>query len=80
MHCDGKCYLKKKLKQADPDRKESAPTSTKTESFVAFVLPQRCEAVITQYTEADLRHHVKYTVHFPSVPPTDIFHPPGLIV
>jgi hypothetical protein len=75
LHCDGKCFLAKKLKEAEKENAAGQSTNNNHSELQVFVLDEK-EPVFIPF--------VQLIVHFPHkiqfiqrITGSDIFHPPA---
>ncbi|TKC05954.1 hypothetical protein [Pedobacter frigoris] len=73
MHCNGKCYLMKKLKQAQDKEQKQERQSQKTQIQDALVVKP---LVFKQYAFAEINLHVPFSTGMPQSIKNSIFHPP----
>ena len=77
LHCDGKCYLAKKLRRASK-QESKAPDSAPARMKFEALLPLR---LLPPAPVADFPTLVRYaraaSTHYLSAPLTGIFHPPS---
>lgn len=75
LHCNGKCFLMKKLKQAQDKEQKQERQAQKTEiQDAVVVIPQ----VFKQYAFAETKLHVPASMGMPQNIKDSIFHPPRL--
>jgi len=73
MHCNGKCYLMKKLKQAQDKEQKQERQAQKTQVQDALIVtPLKFE----RYAFAELVLHIPFTTGMPQSIKDSIFHPP----
>lgn len=73
MHCNGKCYLMKKLKQAQDKEQKQERQAQKTQIQDALIVtPLKFE----RYAFAELVLHIPFTTGMPQSIKDSIFHPP----
>ncbi|NML37091.1 hypothetical protein HHL17_07755 [Chitinophaga sp. G-6-1-13] len=72
MHCNGKCYLKKKLDRDASQDKNSNSNKERYEVMFVNALPER----LTAPSAAPVAHIVFYADPFVETPIHTIFHPP----
>jgi hypothetical protein len=73
LHCNGKCYLMKKLKQAQEKEEKQERQSQKTQIQDALVvLPM----VFKQYALAEIKLHIPASMGIPQNIKYSIFQPP----
>lgn len=73
MHCNGKCYLMKKLKQAQDKEQKQERQSQKLQIQDAVVCTPM---VFKQYAFAEVNFHVPVSTGMPQSIKNSIFHPP----
>jgi len=73
MHCNGKCYLMKKLKQAQEKEQKQERQSQKPQVQDAIV---GTTLVFKQYAFAEINFHVPFSTGMPQSIKNSIFHPP----
>lgn len=73
MHCNGKCYLMKKLKQAQEKEQKQERQSQKPQVQDAIV---STALVFKQYAFAEIKFHVPFSTGMPQSIKNSIFHPP----
>jgi hypothetical protein len=73
MHCNGKCYLMKKLKQAQDKEQKQERQSQKSQIQDAVV---STPLVFKQYAFAEIKVHVPFAMGMPQNIKNSIFHPP----
>lgn len=73
MHCNGKCYLMKKLKQAQDKEQKQERQSQKLQIQDAVV---STPLVFKQYAFAAVNFHVPVSTGMPQSIKNSIFHPP----
>lgn len=77
LHCNGKCYLMKKLKQAQDKEQKQERHSQKTpvqEAIVVNILEFK------QYPFGEIHFHIPLSTGMPQSGLNAIFHPPQFIV
>ncbi|WP_285008245.1 hypothetical protein [Pedobacter faecalis] len=74
LHCEGKCYLMKKLKQAEEKEQKQERQSQKTQLVQDAVIVTQLN--FKQYSLAELDAHVPPSMGMPSSIKNSIFHPP----
>ncbi len=72
MHCNGKCYLKKKLDRDASQDKNSNSNKERYEVMFVNALPER----LTAPSAAPVAHVIFYADPFLETPVQTIFHPP----
>ncbi|WEK17534.1 MAG: hypothetical protein P0Y49_12080 [Candidatus Pedobacter colombiensis] len=73
LHCNGKCYLMKKLKQAQDKEQKQERQAQKTQIQDAVVVnPQ----VFKRYALAETKLHIPGSMGMPQSIKNSIFHPP----
>jgi hypothetical protein len=76
MHCKGKCYLMKKLKQAQDKEQKQERQSLKTPIHDALINnPIRFE----RYAFAEVLLHIPFSTGMPQSIKNSIFHPPQVV-
>ncbi|WP_276090199.1 hypothetical protein [Pedobacter sp. JY14-1] len=73
LHCNGKCYLMKKLKQAQEKEQKQERQSQKSQvqdAITGYVI------VFRQYAFAEIDLHVPFSTGMPCSIRNSIFHPP----
>lgn len=73
MHCNGKCYLMKKLKQAQDKEQKQERQSQKTQVLDALIVRP---LVFKQYSLAEIKFHIPFSTGIPQNIKNSIFHPP----
>lgn len=73
MHCNGKCYLMKKLKQAQDKEQKQERQSQKTQMLDALIVKP---LVFKQYSLAEIKFHIPFSTGIPQSIKNSIFHPP----
>jgi hypothetical protein len=73
MHCNGKCYLMKKLKQAEDKEQKQERQSQKTQIQDALVVTS---PAFKQYALAEIKFHIPSSMGMPQSIRNSIFHPP----
>ena len=73
MHCNGKCYLMKKLKQAQDKEQKQERSSQKVQLQEAIV---STPFIFKQYAFASINLRVPLTTGIPVTQMMSIFHPP----
>ena len=73
MHCNGKCYLMKKLKQAQDKEQKQERQSQKTQIQDAVVVTPM---VFKQYALAETKLHIPASMGMLQSIKNSIFHPP----
>lgn len=73
MRCNGKCYLMKKLKQAQDKEQKQEQQSQKSQVQYAVV---STPPVFKQYAFAEMKVHVPFSTGMPRNIKNSIFHPP----
>jgi len=73
MHCNGKCYLMKKLKQAQDKEQKQERQSQKTQIQDALIVKP---LVFKQYSLAEIKFHIPFSTGIPQSIKNSIFHPP----
>lgn len=73
MHCNGKCYLMKKLKQAQDKEQKQERQSQKLQIQDAVV---STPLVFKQYPFAEVNFHIPFSTGMPRNIKNSIFHPP----
>ena len=73
LHCNGKCYLMKKLKQAQDKEQKQERQTQKTQIQDALVVKP---LIFKQYAFADIKLHVPFSTGMPLSIKNSIFHPP----
>jgi len=73
MHCNGKCYLMKKLKQAQDKEQKQERQSQKTQIQDALIVKPQ---VFKQYSLAVIKFHIPFSTGIPQSIKNSIFHPP----
>ena len=73
LQCNGKCYLMKKLKQAQEKEQKQERQSQKTQIQDALVVKP---LVFKQYAFAEINLHVPFSTGMPQNIKNSIFHPP----
>ncbi|WP_316820903.1 hypothetical protein [Pedobacter gandavensis] len=76
LQCNGKCYLMKKLKQAQDKEQKQERQAQKTQIQDALVVTP---LVFKQYPFAEITRHVPVSTGMPSAIRNSIFHPPQFI-
>ena len=75
MHCNGKCYLMKKLRQAqDKEQKQEHQTQKPQVQEALLVDP----LVFRQFVLNEIKFHIPYSTGMPQNIKNSIFHPPQL--
>ena len=75
LHCEGKCYLMKKLKQAqDKEQKQERQTQKPQVQEALLVDP----LVFRQFVFNEIKFHIPYSTGMPQNIKNSIFHPPQL--
>ncbi|MHA4895584.1 hypothetical protein ACXZ1K_12595 [Pedobacter sp. PWIIR3] len=73
MHCNGKCYLMKKLKQAQEKEQRQERQSQKTQLQDALIeIPLR----FNRYAFAKVKFHIPFSTGIPKAGENSVFHPP----
>lgn len=73
LHCNGKCFLMKKLKQAQDKEQKQERQAQKTQIQDAVVVTQQ---VFKQYVLAESKLHIPASMGMPQSIKNSIFHPP----
>jgi len=73
LHCNGQCYLMKKLKQAQDKEQKQERQSQKTQIQDALVVTPQ---VFKQYALAEIKFHIPGSMGMPQSIKNSIFHPP----
>lgn len=73
LHCNGQCYLMKKLKQAQDKEQKQERLSQKTQTQDALVVNPM---VFKQYPLAEIKFHIPASTGMPQSIKNSIFHPP----
>jgi hypothetical protein len=73
LHCNGQCYLMKKLKQAQDKEQKQERQSQKTQIQDALVVTPM---VFKQYAVAEIKFHIPASTGMPQSIKNSIFHPP----
>lgn len=73
MHCNGKCYLMKKLKQAQEKEQRQERQSQKTQLQDALI---ETPLKFNRYAFAAVKHRIPYSTGMPQSIKNSIFHPP----
>ena len=73
LHCNGKCYLMKKLKQAEEKEQKQERQAQKTQIQEAVVVKP---LVFKQYAFAVINLHIPSSTGMPQNIKNSIFHPP----
>lgn len=73
LHCNGKCYLMKKLKQAEDKEQKQERQSQKVQIQDALIVKP---LVFKQYSFAEIHFHVPFSTGMPQSILNSIFHPP----
>lgn len=77
LHCNGKCYLMNKLKQAQEKEQKQERQSMKIQVQDALVV---APLIFKQYPFAEIHFHVPFSTGMPQTTYNAIFHPPqGLV-
>jgi hypothetical protein len=75
LHCEGKCYLMKKLKQAEEkEQKQERQAAQKTYVQDALIVKP---LTFKRYAFAEIRFHIPYSTGIPQSSVASIFHPPN---
>lgn len=75
LHCDGKCYLARKLKEAEENEKKSEKESVKVSSYQVAFLSERTTLTAPILPPVEERKVGEFSFSLPTRP-TTIFHPP----
>ncbi len=73
LHCNGKCYLMKKLKQAQDKEQKQERQSQKTQIQDALIVKP---LMFKQYAFAKVKFHIPFSKGVPQNIEHSIFHPP----
>jgi len=73
LNCNGKCYLMKKLKQAQDKEQKQEQQSQKSQVQDAVV---NKPLVFKQYAFAEINFHIPFSTGMPQSIKNSIFHPP----
>jgi hypothetical protein len=76
MHCNGKCYLSKKIKEQEKQDHQTPISKTEKFNIVPFVVPKPFELGSTT-SEAKTEFFIRNEGHTFSLPHS-IFHPPSV--
>lgn len=76
LHCNGQCYLMKKLKQAEDKEQKQERQSQKNLIQDALVVKP---LIFKQYPFSEINFHVPLTTGMPQSTLNTIFHPPQWI-
>jgi len=75
LHCDGKCYLAKKLKEAEENEKKSEKESLKVSSYQVAYMTEKTTLTVPVPTKLEAPKLSESSFLLPTRPAT-IFHPP----
>jgi hypothetical protein len=81
MHCDGRCYFVKKIKQAEENEKKQAENEKLNRQEISFFQePFQLSFVVPVVTAHQLNSFSNYTFHYSNRYMDAIFRPPKNIV
>lgn len=79
MHCDGKCYLAKKIAALDEQEKRQAERDYMSQ-LLDHVLDYRASLLVPSQVSYNIQHRLSFNYLTPPaarIPVDDIFHPPA---
>ena len=76
LHCEGKCYLMKKLKQAQEKEQKQERQAQKIQLLDAVIVQP---IAFKRFSIADINFHIPLTTGMPQSIRNSIFHPPQVV-